>query len=120
MISDSMTLSSLTDARTAADYLCENYQAPADGHKAGVERVAQLIWRTAKHPNANTRETVDALTDYTLAYTYDGETECSYCGVMGPDLQPAQMQDADWTAMAVLHADDCEWIVTRAHSREVA
>lgn len=46
-------------------------------------------------------------------------TACVYCGVehSGDDSQPvpALTDDEAWTALAVEHADDCEWIATRAH-----
>lgn len=44
-------------------------------------------------------------------------TECAYCGRdhQAPEAVPAIDDDATWAAMAADHADDCEWITTRAH-----
>lgn len=44
--------------------------------------------------------------------------ECEYCGSdLAEERNPADMDDQDWATEATRHADDCEWIDTRAHTR---
>jgi len=42
--------------------------------------------------------------------------ECAYCNadVAEAPVPPAS-DDAGWSALASTHAEDCEWIATRAH-----
>jgi hypothetical protein len=46
--------------------------------------------------------------------------ECAYCMAEVPyDHEvPDLSDDAAWADLARLHADDCEWIATRAHLRD--
>jgi hypothetical protein len=67
----------------------------------------------------------DDLTDEDRAYleTLDApETRCAYCDADVPDdsdRTPPRADDDDaWEALARLHADDCEWVRTRAHRLE--
>ena len=56
------------------------------------------------------------------------EASCAYCGGAYAPLRdyldgqqagvPDAAADAAWAARAVRHARDCEWVETRAHSRE--
>jgi hypothetical protein len=52
----------------------------------------------------------------------DAETRCAYCDADVPDDRdrtPPRADDDDaWEALARLHADDCEWVRTRAHRLE--
>jgi hypothetical protein len=46
--------------------------------------------------------------------------ECFYCGMemvgYGRDAPtPSADDDEEWQRLAFFHADDCEWIATRAH-----
>jgi hypothetical protein len=45
---------------------------------------------------------------------------CIYCGAEIENSQevPAVQDDAAWETLARKHAEDCEWIATRAHRRE--
>ncbi len=48
------------------------------------------------------------------------ETTCVYCGYKPSDpclVPPPANDDAAWEELAEEHADDCEWILTRAHRR---
>jgi hypothetical protein len=46
--------------------------------------------------------------------------ECLYCGRDSDlDATPAVDDDAAWGALARDHAADCEWVVTRAHRRDL-
>ena len=49
----------------------------------------------------------------------DMTTECAYCGHdvpgNGEEPTPAVDDDDTWANLANHHADDCEWIATRAH-----
>lgn len=49
----------------------------------------------------------------------ESRTECVYCGREhdGDDSAPVPRTDDDtaWARLAADHADDCEWITTRAH-----
>lgn len=45
-------------------------------------------------------------------------TVCDYCNRDVPDegdFVPEVSDDDEWEQLAALHADDCEWIITRAH-----
>ncbi len=46
--------------------------------------------------------------------------ECLYCRcqIENADTVPAINDDEAWEKLAVDHADDCEWILTRAHRRQ--
>ena len=50
------------------------------------------------------------------------EVECVYCFCMVShgDTAPDQDDDEAWEELATEHADDCEWILTRAHRQEAA
>lgn len=47
--------------------------------------------------------------------------ECAYCGctVRPGDAAPKSGDDDGWAEASVGHAEGCEWVETRAHSREV-
>ena len=47
----------------------------------------------------------------------NGIAECAYCGYEAPyeNIVPPADDDEAWSALAEDHADDCEWIETRAH-----
>lgn len=49
------------------------------------------------------------------------ETECLCCWAMIPsasaEVVPPVDDDAAWAEIAGQHADDCEWVRTRAHRR---
>lgn len=53
------------------------------------------------------------------SFREDMAVECAYCGrdVPGTGEEPTPAVDDDdaWIALAHHHADDCEWIATRAH-----
>jgi hypothetical protein len=52
------------------------------------------------------------------------ECECLYCGVIVPNRgdgpPPAVDDTAAWRDLCEEHAEDCEWILTRAHRLEIA
>jgi hypothetical protein len=43
------------------------------------------------------------------------QEECAYCGRMVPSEVPALADGAAWARLAAEHADDCDWIASRAH-----
>jgi len=46
----------------------------------------------------------------------DETVDCIYCGASVPSCSVPSVDDEDaWTELAAEHADDCEWIRTRAH-----
>lgn len=44
-------------------------------------------------------------------------TECAYCGAETLQTEPPKDEE-DWKLVAAEHADGCEWVTTRAHSRD--
>jgi hypothetical protein len=47
--------------------------------------------------------------------------ECIYCWALGTTQAVPDVDDDDsWDELAKEHGDDCEWVLTRAHRREVA
>lgn len=44
--------------------------------------------------------------------------ECAYCAADVAPRDPAQMDEDDWEKEAEAHEPDCEWIATRAHTRD--
>lgn len=46
---------------------------------------------------------------------------CEYCGVeVTPETDTGPDDPAGWVAIAAAHAEDCEWVATRAHTLESA
>ncbi len=47
------------------------------------------------------------------------ESACIYCGhdVTDTSLIPPADDNEAWEELAEEHADDCEWVMTRAHRR---
>lgn len=47
-------------------------------------------------------------------------TECAYCGALLDEEGevPAVDDDEAWAALALEHADGCDWVETRAHRLE--
>jgi hypothetical protein len=66
-------------------------------------------------------ESEDAVLEYDVETGADAATlnECIYCQheiTARQDITPPAVDDhAAWVALAGDHADDCEWIATRAH-----
>ena len=49
------------------------------------------------------------------------KTECAYCNHIVTDGEtPSTHDDAAWVEAAKEHAKHCEWIETRAHTRDAA
>jgi len=63
----------------------------------------------------------DAWTEETHRQATPSEP-CAYCHAEIPDGEPVPALDDEetWMVLALDHADDCEWIRTRAHRRDVA
>lgn len=53
---------------------------------------------------------------YAMAEEDDPIVDCAYCGheVIKSDV-PETGDDKGWAEVAPMHADDCEWVATRAH-----
>jgi hypothetical protein len=47
-----------------------------------------------------------------------GDIECAYCGLDVPSHHNEPVSGIDWEEEAEHHADDCEWVSTRAHTIE--
>lgn len=52
---------------------------------------------------------------------WEGASGCVYCGSTddpesGPPVIVTETGDAEWAERARLHASDCEWILSRAHT----
>lgn len=56
----------------------------------------------------------------TYGETTDGEPCCIYCGTVlhDPEMIAPPDDDEEWARIATYHTSGCEWVVTRAHSRE--
>ena len=54
------------------------------------------------------------------AWGEDAEPKCAYCGALAHNANyvPAAYDDEAWQAEATHHAPTCEWVATRAHTRE--
>ena len=54
------------------------------------------------------------------AWGVDAETKCAYCHAPVRDAEnvPAAHDDEAWQAEAAHHEPTCEWVATRAHTRE--
>lgn len=51
---------------------------------------------------------------------HDCQGECAYCHQQVSVGVPDAHDDDAWVDLALAHRDDCEWVLTRAHRREVA
>ena len=52
------------------------------------------------------------------------EVECLYCGATIPGCTdcpnaPPEDDDTAWAELAAQHREDCEWVLTRAHRRDL-
>lgn len=45
--------------------------------------------------------------------------ECAYCSAWAADRDPREFNETEWAREARFHAPRCEWVETRAHTREV-
>ena len=79
-----------------------------------LAQVDRQGWGDTARPDPD--ELVDAW-ERMLDRAGGGVTECLYCGcdhVPSPTVPDVDDDDA-WATLSEHHADDCEWILTRAH-----
>lgn len=65
---------------------------------------------------------MDKIDQHINAEDVDGDSmaECAYCGLWVENGEvPSHYDDDAWADLAEQHRDDCEWIHTRAHRRDV-
>ena len=46
--------------------------------------------------------------------------ECIYCDHDVENVDPKKLDEEGWKEIAREHAPDCEWVLTRAHTRDEA
>ena len=102
---------------TQYNYLNRQIIATVDTSAAGQARTESMLERFAReaHDDRNARIAAQATTT----------VECAYCSadvpgdVRGEEAPPAVDDDVAWIDLAAHHLPSCEWILTRAHRRDV-
>lgn len=54
-----------------------------------------------------------------MTATHADGAECIYCGATDIQHDEAPTDDEGWAAVAAEHAPHCEWVLTRAHTRDL-
>ena len=99
---------------TQYNYLNRQIIATVDTSAVGRARTESMLDRFAREAAADRAAAVPAPT-----------AECAYCSadvpydVRGEDAAPAVEDDIAWIDLAHHHLPSCEWILTRAHRRDV-
>jgi hypothetical protein len=92
-------------------------------HGAWSKReTAELAWNVSDDmaPDAVTYLEMYPATDVEINEFGNRICPCAYCNNDVPILDvPAPDDDDAWDELSKQHADDCEWVLTRAHHNEL-